>query len=146
MARKKRDPAVEDIAKRIPEHLEDVVDDSDTRIPGVSVFPTDDRDDACWRSWKSPSATRKKNDKSPKEGADRRNGYTAKTVRTSAGEVPHDVPATAIATFEPAALPWAGVSGLSNEGGLCLIILRARHVAGKRHSRATKARDIRLSR
>ena len=45
------------------------------------------------------------NDKSPKEGADRRNGYTAKTVRTSAGEVSIDVPRDRDATFEPAVVP-----------------------------------------
>ena len=45
------------------------------------------------------------NDKSPKEGANRRNGYTPKTVRTSAGELSIDVPRDRDATFEPAVVP-----------------------------------------
>ena len=36
------------------------------------------------------------NDKGPKDGPNRRNGYTRKVVRTSAGEVPIDVLLTLI--------------------------------------------------
>ena len=45
------------------------------------------------------------NDKGPKDGPNRRNGYTRKVVRTSAGEVPIDVPRDRDATFEPAVVP-----------------------------------------
>lgn len=45
------------------------------------------------------------NDKGPKDGANRRNGYTAKRVRTSAGEVEISVPRDRDATFEPAVVP-----------------------------------------
>lgn len=45
------------------------------------------------------------NDKGPKDGPNRRNGYTRKAVRTSAGEVPIDVPRDRDATFEPAVVP-----------------------------------------
>ena len=45
------------------------------------------------------------NDKGPKDGANRRNGYTTKRVRTSAGEVEISVPRDRDATFEPAVVP-----------------------------------------
>ena len=45
------------------------------------------------------------NDKGPKDGPNRRDGYTRKVVRTSAGEVPIDVPRDRDATFEPAVVP-----------------------------------------
>lgn len=53
------------------------------------------------------------NDKSPKEGANRRNGYTPKTVRTSAGEVEISVPRDRDGSFEPVAVP-KGSSDLSD--------------------------------
>lgn len=59
------------------------------------------------------------NDKSPKEGANRRNGYTAKRVRTSAGEVEISVPRDRDATFEPVAVP-KGRSDLSDIEGRVL--------------------------
>lgn len=59
------------------------------------------------------------NDKSPKEGANRRNGYTTKKVRSSAGEVEISVPRDRDATFEPAAVP-KGCSDLSDIEGRVL--------------------------
>jgi len=41
------------------------------------------------------------NDKSPKKDANRRNGYGKKTLKTSMGEVPIEVPRDRNATFEP---------------------------------------------
>lgn len=45
------------------------------------------------------------NDKSPKATADRRNGYTPKRVRTSAGELEISVPRDRDGSFEPVAVP-----------------------------------------
>lgn len=45
------------------------------------------------------------NDKSPKATANRRNGYTPKTVRTSAGELEISVPRDRDGSFEPVAVP-----------------------------------------
>ena len=59
------------------------------------------------------------NDKSPKEGANRRNGYTTKKVRSSAGEVEISVPRDRDATFEPVAVP-KGCSDLSDIEGRVL--------------------------
>lgn len=59
------------------------------------------------------------NDKSPKEGANRRNGYTTKRVRSSAGEVEISVPRDRDATFEPIAVP-KGSSDLSDIEGRVL--------------------------
>lgn len=59
------------------------------------------------------------NDKSPKEGANRRNGYTTKKVRSSAGEVEISVPRDRDATFEPIAVP-KGSSDLSDIEGRIL--------------------------
>lgn len=53
------------------------------------------------------------NDKSPKATADRRNGYTPKRVRTSAGELEISVPRDRDGSFEPVAVP-KGSSGLSD--------------------------------
>ena len=53
------------------------------------------------------------NDKSPKEGANRRNGYAPKTVRTSAGELEISVPRDRDGSFEPAVVP-KGSSDLSD--------------------------------
>ena len=52
------------------------------------------------------------NDKSPKQTANRRNGYTPKRVRTSAGEVEISVPRDRDGSFEPVAVP-KGCSDLS---------------------------------
>lgn len=59
------------------------------------------------------------NDKSPKEGSNRRNGYTTKRVRSSAGEVEISVPRDRDATFEPVAVP-KGSSDLSDIEGRVL--------------------------
>ena len=48
------------------------------------------------------------NDKSPKATANRRNGYTPKTVRTSAGELEISVPRDRDGSFEPVAVPKGG--------------------------------------
>lgn len=53
------------------------------------------------------------NDKSPKATANRRNGYTPKTVRTSAGELEISVPRDRDGSFEPVAVP-KGSSDLSD--------------------------------
>ncbi len=53
------------------------------------------------------------NDKSPKTTANRRNGYTPKRVRTSAGELEISVPRDRDGSFEPVAAP-KGSSDLSN--------------------------------
>lgn len=45
------------------------------------------------------------NDKGPKDGPNRRNGYTTKTVRTTSGEIEISVPRDRDATFEPAVVP-----------------------------------------
>lgn len=50
------------------------------------------------------------NDKGPKDGPNRRNGYTRKVVRTSAGEVPIDVPATATPPSSPRWCPRASAT------------------------------------
>ena len=52
------------------------------------------------------------NDKAPKATANRRNGYTPKTVRTSAGELEISVPRDRDGSFEPVAVP-KGSSDLS---------------------------------
>ncbi len=59
------------------------------------------------------------NDKSPKGSANRRNGYTTKKVRSSAGEVEISVPRDRDATFEPAVVP-KGSSDLSDIEGRVL--------------------------
>lgn len=56
------------------------------------------------------------NDKSPKPTANRRNGYTPKTVRTSAGELEVAVPRDRDGSFEPVAVP-KGSSDLSDIEG-----------------------------
>lgn len=102
MARKKRDPVAEDIARRI--------------LEGYSPKTADEAQEALRSVFGPMVETMLKaeleahlgyasNDKSPKEGADRRNGYSPKTVRTSAGEVSIDVPRDRDATFEPAVVP-----------------------------------------
>ena len=53
------------------------------------------------------------NDKSPKATANRRNGYTPKRVRTSAGELEISVPRDRDGSFEPVAVP-KGSSDLSD--------------------------------
>lgn len=45
------------------------------------------------------------NNHNPKETTNRRNGYISKTVKTSAGEVPINVPRDREATFEPLLIP-----------------------------------------
>ena len=102
MARKKRDPAAEDIAKRIlAEYSPKTADEAQEALR--SVFGP--MIETMLKAELEAHLGYASNDKSPKEGADRRNGYTAKTVRTSAGEVSIDVPRDRDATFEPAVVP-----------------------------------------
>lgn len=83
MARKKRDPAAEDIAKRIlAEYSPKTADEAQEALR--SVFGP--MIETMLKAELEAHLGYASNDKSPKEGADRRNGYTAKTVRTSAGE------------------------------------------------------------
>jgi len=45
------------------------------------------------------------NDKKQKEGENRRNGYNSKTIKTTYGEIPIDVPRDRNASFEPKLIP-----------------------------------------
>ena len=89
MARKKRDPAAEDIAKRIlAEYSPKTADEAQEALR--SVFGP--MIETMLKAELEAHLGYASNDKSPKEGADRRNGYTAKTVRTSAGRCPSTSP------------------------------------------------------
>ena len=81
------------------------------------------------------------NDKSPKGSANRRNGYTTKKVRSSAGEVEISVPRDRDATLRAGGRAEGQLRPLRHRGA-GPVDVRAGHVAA-RHSRH-RARDIRL--
>lgn len=102
MARKKRDPAAEDIARRIlEEYSPKTADEAQEALR--SVFGP--MIETMLKAELEAHLGYASNDKSPKEASDRRNGYSPKTVRTSSGEVAIDVPRDRDATFEPAVVP-----------------------------------------
>jgi len=57
------------------------------------------------------------NDKNVKEGENRRNGYNSKTIKTTYGEIPIEVPRDRNASFEPKIIPkrTKDISGIENK-------------------------------
>lgn len=102
MARRKKDPAAEELAARIMEEFgPKTADEAQEALR--SVFGP--MIETMLKAELEAHLGYPDNDKSPKEGANRRNGYTPKKVRTSAGELEIDVPRDRDATFEPVAVP-----------------------------------------
>ncbi|MBS5451887.1 MAG: IS256 family transposase [Coriobacteriia bacterium] len=109
MARRKRDARAEEIAAAILEEsgarTADEAQEALRRILGPAI-------EAMLRAELDAHLGYPSNDKSPKASPNRRNGYTPKTVRTSAGEVEISVPRDRDGSFEPVAVP-KGSSDLS---------------------------------
>lgn len=102
MARRRRDPAAERVAEAVLREFGPKTADEAQEAPRSVFGPMIE---AMLKAELEAHLGYPDNDKSPKEGANRRNGYTPKTVRTSAGEVAIDVPRDRDATFEPVVVP-----------------------------------------
>ena len=109
MAKRGHDARKEEIARAIVEEFgaknADEAQEALRQIPGPTI-------EAMPRAELEARLGYASNDKSPKPTANRRNNYTPKTVRTSAGEVEISVPRDRDGSFEPVAVP-KGSSDLS---------------------------------
>lgn len=113
MAGGKRSPGSEAIARAILEEFGAKTADEAAEAPRQVMGPTIE---AMLKAELEAHLGYPSNDKSPKATANRRNGYTPKTVRTSAGEVEISVPRDRDGSFEPVAVP-KGSSDLSDIEG-----------------------------
>jgi transposase-like protein len=116
MARKRRDPAAEAIAEAVVREFgprtADEAQEALRSVFGPMIEQMLKAELEAHLGYPS-------NDKSPKEGDNRRNGYTPKRVRTSAGELEISVPRDRDGSFEPVVVP-KGSSDLSDIEGRVL--------------------------
>jgi len=114
MARKKRDPKKTALVKAIlneyqPENVEDMQDAlKDIFGPMFEAMLQGEMNDHLGYEI---------NDHQEKETANRRNGYSSKTLKTSYGDVPIEVPRDRDASFEPKVIPkrTTNVSGIEDK-------------------------------
>ena len=110
MARRERDARKEEIARAIVEEFGARTADEAQEALRQILRPTIE---AMLRAELEAHLGYASNDKSPKGTSNRRNGYTPKQVRTSAGELEISVPRDRDGSFEPVAVP-KGSSDLSD--------------------------------
>lgn len=114
MPRKKRDPKKTALAQAIlneyqPESVEDMQDAlKDIFGPMFEAMLQGEMQDHLGYE---------KNDRQEKDGANRRNGYSTKTLKTSYGNVSIDVPRDRDSSFEPKVIPKrsTNVSGIEDK-------------------------------
>lgn len=113
MARRKRDPQKDSLVRAIlneyqPESVEDM-QDALKDIFGPMF-------EAMLQGEMKAHLGYEPNDRQEKEDTNRRNGYSQKTLKSSYGEIPIEVPRDREATFEPKLIPkrTTNVSGIED--------------------------------